>query len=144
MLLTLNKKDKKDALEIFKYVLVYMGDRSNKTKLTPDGIALEIGPRSCTPSKNSLCRSVQMLVQQGPPRRNIRAALQADDQQQHHVCASARVGTQLTTGSVSCLKGWELMWICLNFFPPSSKFFSYVQGAVTCIAARLLMARRVY
>ncbi len=43
MLLTHKKNDRKDALEIFKLVLVYMGDRSNKTKQTQDQIALEIG-----------------------------------------------------------------------------------------------------
>ena len=42
MLLTLNKKSKKDALDIFKSILLYMGDKQTKSR---DGnrIALEIG-----------------------------------------------------------------------------------------------------
>jgi hypothetical protein len=59
MLLTLVKKDKKDALDLFKevsfpllwylplnrhpQVLMYMGDKSNKQKLSQDQLALSIG-----------------------------------------------------------------------------------------------------
>ena len=46
--------------------------------------------------------------------------------------------------SLSCLKGWELMWICLNFFPPSSKFFSYVQGGAVHHICHPLSGRRVH
>jgi hypothetical protein len=28
------------------------------------------------------------------------------------------------------MRGWELMAICLNFFPPSMKFHSYLEGYI--------------
>jgi len=31
----------------------------------------------------------------------------------------------------SLQKGWELMAICLNFFPPTVKFFSYLEGYIS-------------
>lgn len=31
----------------------------------------------------------------------------------------------------SCERGWELLCICLNFFPPSNKFFNYLAGYIS-------------
>ena len=59
MLLTHNKKDRKDALDLFKGVLIYMGDRSNKAKLSQDALALDIG--ICR--ANTLIESMMPLLQ---------------------------------------------------------------------------------
>jgi len=37
----------------------------------------------------------------------------------------------------SLLRGWELLAICLSFFPPSAKFQSYLEGHVfRCLDTR--------
>jgi len=37
----------------------------------------------------------------------------------------------------SLLRGWELLAICLSFFPPSAKFQSYLEGHIfRCLDTR--------
>ncbi len=47
MLLTLNKKESKDALDLFKNVLTYMGDRQSKQPRDQIQIGHDIGTQQC-------------------------------------------------------------------------------------------------
>lgn len=101
MLLTLVKKNKKEALDMFKLVQTYMGDRACKGREVDD-VCLDIIARTwVTPTLRD-----ELFLQ---------------------LCKQTTQNSSLP----SCQKGWELLVIALSFFPPSKKFLSYLTGYVS-------------
>lgn len=97
---TRDKKLKKEAVELFKLVLVYMGDRSARNR-PPNVILWEIVTRAWAnqPLRDELY--FQLIKQ-----------------------------TTDNSSSPSLKLGWELMAVCLAMFPPSAKYCSYLEGYV--------------
>ncbi|EGD72388.1 preoptic area regulatory factor 2 [Salpingoeca rosetta] len=102
MLLTLKKEHKRQALEMFKLSQMYMGDRNAKGR-TPYAVAKEI-MSMCWDESDARLRD-EFFVQ---------------------LCKQTTGNTKLD----SCERGWELMGIALNFFPPTTKFFTYLKGYI--------------
>eukprot|EP01147_Barroeca_monosierra_P010949 gene10949-3021_t len=102
MLLTLKKEHRRLALEMFKFSQMFMGDRSIKG-YTAYGAAKEI-ISMCWAEADARLRD-EFFVQ---------------------ICKQTTSNTQLQ----SCEKGWELMGIALSFFPPTTKFYSYLKGYI--------------
>eukprot|EP00039_Didymoeca_costata_P016530 m.298259 g.298259 ORF g.298259 m.298259 type:complete len:551 (-) comp16408_c0_seq1:2695-4347(-) len=100
MLLTLKKAEKKTALDLFKLVQMYMGDRNARGR-----DPTEIGLTIVASTWNS------------PPLR---------DEVYLQLCKQTTENNNINTLE----KGWELICILLNFIPPSNKFFSYLQGYI--------------
>jgi len=93
-----NEKNlKKEALAVFKLVQIYMSDRKAKVGMTINSVAQDIAEAGYA---NSLLRDeiyIQLCKQCSEnPRRE------------------------------SLRRGWELLAICLAFFPPSDTFFTYL------------------
>ncbi|KAG8224927.1 hypothetical protein J437_LFUL006286 [Ladona fulva] len=99
MLVLEDKNLKKEACEVFKLVQMYMGDRHCKPEMKLNGIALEICNRAYSQARLRDELYVQICRQTTEnPRRD------------------------------SLKRGWELLAICLAFFPPSEKFQPYLDG----------------
>lgn len=100
LILIQDRQLKKDAIDTFKLILGYMGDRSIKGK-TPDRLALEL----TTKGWNTPILRDEIYLQ---------------------LCKQ----TTDNFRPESLRSGWELMAICLALFPPSSKFHSYLEGYI--------------
>ncbi|XP_067654660.1 rho GTPase-activating protein 39-like isoform X1 [Haliotis asinina] len=100
MLRTNDKNMKKEACDVFKYILMYMGDR--KTKQAPMSVALDIITKGW---------SIPQLR----------------DEIYIQLCRQ----TTENKKEESLQRGWELMAVCLNFFPPTHKFYSYLEGYIS-------------
>ncbi|XP_028399778.1 rho GTPase-activating protein 39-like [Dendronephthya gigantea] len=97
---TRDKQLKKEALEMFKLVLVYMGDKPNRNK----------------PSETALLE----IVTKAWANQSLRDELYFQLIKQ----------TTDNNSSTSLELGWELMAVCLAMFPPSAKYHSYLEGYV--------------
>ena len=88
-----DKNCKKEALETYRLVQIYMGDRRAKPGMTINSVAVDITSRGYTKSALRDEIFVQMCKQtsENPSRESLR-------------------------------RGWELLAICLSFFPPSASF----------------------
>eukprot|EP00048_Salpingoeca_helianthica_P011974 m.173364 g.173364 ORF g.173364 m.173364 type:complete len:892 (-) comp15305_c0_seq1:324-2999(-) len=104
MLLTIDKRLRKDAVELFRLVLGFMGDRPIKGR-EPNQLALEIVTRCWDLTSGPALRD-EIYIQ---------------------LCKQTYMNRNLP----SCEAGWVLLFICLNFFPPSQKFNSYLQGYIS-------------
>ncbi|KAB7507875.1 Rho GTPase-activating protein 39 [Armadillidium nasatum] len=102
MLATLDKTLKSQACEMFKLVQIYMSDRKPKPDMTLNSVGLDI----VTLAFNNSGMRDELYVQ---------------------IC---RQTTENRKGD-SLRRGWELMAICLEFFPPSEKFIPYLAGYIT-------------
>ncbi|XP_019635329.1 PREDICTED: LOW QUALITY PROTEIN: rho GTPase-activating protein 39-like [Branchiostoma belcheri] len=100
LIVTEDKILKKEAVELFKLIQGYMGDR--KCKGTQDEIALELTTKGWS---TAVVRD-EIYIQ---------------------LCKQ----TTENKKAESLEKGWELMAICLTFFPPSPKFHSFLESYVT-------------
>lgn len=100
LILIQDRQLKKDAIDMFKLVLCYMGDRTMKGK-TPEKIALEL----TTKGWNSPLLRDEIYLQ---------------------ICKQTT--DNFRPESLRC--GWELMAICLALFPPSTKFHCYLEGYI--------------
>ncbi|XP_032231611.2 rho GTPase-activating protein 39 isoform X2 [Nematostella vectensis] len=101
LILMSDRQLKKDAVDVFKLILGYMGDRPIRVKTTRD-IALDI----CTRGWETPLIRDEIYLQ---------------------ICKQ----TTDNGNSESLRRGWELMSICLTLFPPSTKFHSYLEGYIT-------------
>nr|XP_023655868.1 rho GTPase-activating protein 39 [Paramormyrops kingsleyae] len=99
MIVTSDRTVKKEAVEIFKLIQMYMGDR--RTKLEPLSVALEIVVRGWS------CQGLR-------------------DELYIQLCRQTTENFRYD----SLERGWELMAICLAFFPPTPKFHSYLEGYI--------------
>ncbi|XP_041103254.1 rho GTPase-activating protein 39-like isoform X2 [Polyodon spathula] len=99
MIMTSDRGVKKEAVEIFKLIQMYMGDRRAKTDQL--NVALEIAIKGW---------SVQGLR----------------DELYIQLCRQTTENFRYDSLS----RGWELMAICLAFFPPTPKFHSYLEGYI--------------
>jgi hypothetical protein len=100
MLMTIRKTHRKDAIDLFKLIQMAMGDRSNRGRPFID-IATAIVAKSW---------AVNVLR----------------DEFYLQVCKQ----TTDNKSSKSEEAGWELLAIAVTFFPPSGRFFSYLEGYV--------------
>ncbi|XP_022242043.1 uncharacterized protein LOC106459788 isoform X1 [Limulus polyphemus] len=102
MIMTTDKSLKRDACELFKLIQTYMGDRKAKSGQTVDAIVLDIATR-------------------GWSRQSLR------DELYIQICRQ----TNDNPKKESLKLGWELMAICLSFFPPSIKFQPYLDSYIS-------------
>ncbi|XP_015209707.1 rho GTPase-activating protein 39 isoform X2 [Lepisosteus oculatus] len=99
MIMTTDRGVKKEAVEIFKLIQMYMGDRRAKTD--PLNVALEIVVKGWS------CQGLR-------------------DELYIQLCRQTTENFRYD----SLERGWELMAICLDFFPPTPKFHSYLEGYI--------------
>ncbi|XP_057208009.1 rho GTPase-activating protein 39 isoform X3 [Triplophysa rosa] len=99
MIVTTDRTVKRDAVDLFKLIQTYMGDRRGKVE--PLSVALEVVVRgwSCQGLRDELF--IQLCRQ---TTENFRYD--------------------------SLQRGWELMAICLAFFPPTPRFHNYLEGYI--------------
>ncbi|XP_041367234.1 rho GTPase-activating protein 39-like [Gigantopelta aegis] len=100
MLRTTDRIVKKEAIEVFKLIQMYMGDR--KGRQSPMSHALEIVTKGW---------SIPALR----------------DEIYIQLCRQ----TTENKREESLQRGWELMAICLHFFPPTIMFDSYLEGFIS-------------
>ncbi|GLH09051.1 Rho GTPase-activating protein 92B [Gryllus bimaculatus] len=99
MLVVSDKALKKEACELFKLVQIYMSDRKAKLGMTLNSVALDI----CNLAYSKPGLRDELYIQ---------------------ICRQ----TTENPRRESLRRGWELMAICLAFFPPSPKFQSYLDS----------------
>ncbi|XP_046664613.1 rho GTPase-activating protein 39 isoform X5 [Homalodisca vitripennis] len=99
MLVLSDKSLKKDAVEMFKLVQIYMSDRKAKLGMSLNSVALEICNYGYTKPalRDELYIQICRQTTENPRRESLR-------------------------------RGWELLAICLSFFPPSPKFQTYLDS----------------
>lgn len=100
MIMTKDKHTKKEAIEVFKLIMAYMGDRKLR-KNDNMAIALDI----VTKGWQNTCLRDEIYIQ---------------------LCRQ----TTGTPREDSFERGLELLAMCLAFFPPSNKFHSYLEGYI--------------
>ncbi|XP_069954957.1 serine-rich adhesin for platelets isoform X2 [Cherax quadricarinatus] len=101
MLATLDKSVKNQACELFRLVQIYMSDRKPKPGMTLNSVGLDI----VTMCYNTLGLRDELFVQ---------------------ICRQTTENHKRD----SLRRGWELLAICLAFFPPSDKFGPYLAGYI--------------
>ncbi len=99
-----DKQAKKEAVETFRLVQIYMGDRRAKQGMTINSVALDVTTRGFAGSAAFRDEIFVQLCKQTTDNSN-----------------SARE---------SLRRGWELMAICLSFFPPSPRFAPALQAYI--------------
>nr|XP_029489237.1 rho GTPase-activating protein 39-like [Oncorhynchus nerka] len=99
MIVTSDRAVKREAVEIFKLIQTYMGDRRAKTD--PLNVALEVAVR-------------------GWSSQGLR------DELYIQLCRQTTENFRYD----SLERGWELMAVCLAFFPPTPRFHSYLEGYI--------------
>ncbi|XP_043206296.1 rho GTPase-activating protein 39-like isoform X2 [Amphibalanus amphitrite] len=101
MICTLDKALKKDACEVYKLIQIYMGDRKAKPGMTLNSVGAELAGLGW--SKPGLRDEIYVQVCRQTTENPRRDSLR---------------------------RGWELLAICLQFFPPSDKFASFLEGYI--------------
>lgn len=97
-----DKTLKKDAVESFRLLQIYMGDRKARQGMTVNSVALDIAGLGYSKPAIRDEIYVQLCKQttDNPKKESLR-------------------------------RGWELMAICLSFFPPSTTFSSCLYGYIS-------------
>ncbi|TKS74195.1 Rho GTPase-activating protein 39 [Collichthys lucidus] len=99
MIVTSDRTVKREAVDIFKLIQTYMGDR--RCKADPFSVALEV-------------------VVRGWSNQGLR------DELYIQLCRQTTENFRYD----SLERGWELMAICLAFFPPTPRFHTYLEGYI--------------
>ncbi|XP_029943508.1 LOW QUALITY PROTEIN: rho GTPase-activating protein 39 [Salarias fasciatus] len=99
MIVTSDRGVKKEAVDIFKLIQTYMGDRRSKAE--PLAVALEVVVRGWS---NQALRD-ELYIQ---------------------LCRQTTENFRYD----SLERGWELMAVCLAFFPPTPRFHNYLEGYI--------------
>ncbi|XP_043984878.1 rho GTPase-activating protein 39 isoform X1 [Gambusia affinis] len=99
MIVTTDRGVKKEAVDIFKLIQTFMGDR--RSKADPLSLALEV-------------------VVRGWSNQGLR------DELYIQLCRQTTENFRYD----SLERGWELMAICLAFFPPTPRFHTYLEGYI--------------
>ncbi|XP_026146229.1 rho GTPase-activating protein 39 [Carassius auratus] len=99
MIMTTDRTVKREAVELFKLVQTYMGDRRGKGE--PLSVALEVAVRGWS------CQGLR-------------------DELYIQLCRQTTENFRYD----SLQRGWELMAICLAFFPPTPRFHNYLEGYI--------------
>uniref|UniRef100_A0A8C1QLI7 Rho GTPase-activating protein 39 n=1 Tax=Cyprinus carpio TaxID=7962 RepID=A0A8C1QLI7_CYPCA len=99
MIMTTDRTVKREAVELFKLVQTYMGDRRGKGE--PLAVALEVAVRGWS------CQGLR-------------------DELYIQLCRQTTENFRYD----SLQRGWELMAICLAFFPPTPRFHNYLEGYI--------------
>ncbi|XP_016108087.1 rho GTPase-activating protein 39-like [Sinocyclocheilus grahami] len=99
MIMTTDRTVKREAVELFRLIQSYMGDRRGKCE--PLVVALEVAVRGWS------CQGLR-------------------DELYIQLCRQTTENFRYD----SLQRGWELMAICLAFFPPTPRFHSYLEGYI--------------
>ncbi|KAM3619112.1 uncharacterized protein V6R79_003181 [Siganus canaliculatus] len=99
MIVTTDRTVKREAVDIFKLIQTYMGDR--RSKADPLAVSLEV-------------------VVRGWSNQGLR------DELYIQLCRQTTENFRYD----SLERGWELMAICLAFFPPTPRFHTYLEGYI--------------
>ncbi|KAI2652327.1 Rho GTPase-activating protein 39 [Labeo rohita] len=99
MIMTTDRTVKREAVELFKLIQTYMGDRRGKVE--PLAVALEVAVRGWS------CQGLR-------------------DELYIQLCRQTTENFRYD----SLQRGWELMAICLAFFPPTPRFHNYLEGYI--------------
>ncbi|KAM9761508.1 LOW QUALITY PROTEIN: rho GTPase-activating protein 39 [Menidia menidia] len=99
MIVTSDRAVKREAVDLFKLIQTYMGDR--RAKVDPQAVALEV-------------------VVRGWSHQGLR------DELYIQLCRQTTENFRYD----SLERGWELMAVCLAFFPPTPRFHSYLEGYI--------------
>ncbi|XP_016321810.1 rho GTPase-activating protein 39 [Sinocyclocheilus anshuiensis] len=99
MIMTTDRTVKREAVELFRLIQSYMGDRRGKGE--PLAVALEVAVRGWS------CQGLR-------------------DELYIQLCRQTTENFRYD----SLQRGWELMAICLAFFPPTPRFHSYLEGYI--------------
>jgi len=100
MLMTLKKPDHKAAVMMFRQIQMAMGDRNAKGRPFVQIVLAIIAKCWTSPSLRD-----ELYLQ---------------------LCKQ----TTQNPNPTSCERGWEVLGIALSFFPPTNKFFSYLEGYI--------------
>ena len=94
-----DKTSKKEAIEVFRWVQIYMSDRKAKQGMTINSVALDITSLGYarSPLRDEIFVQLCKQTTENPKKESLR-------------------------------RGWELLAICLAFFPPSTTFAPCLQG----------------
>ena len=112
------KQQKKEAVGVFKLVQIYMSDRKAKVGMTINGVAQDIAEAGYGNVSLrdeiyiQLCKQVPKLTSLGLV--TMTRTVQVSDNPRRE----------------SLRRGWELLAICLGFFPPSATFQPYLLGFI--------------
>lgn len=132
---TNNKTIKKEACELFKLIQCYMGDRKSSSSSvisTPENSLRLKSSRSAAfitspPLEN---HQLELIINQNP-HKDI-TALEIMSKGWQHAQLRDELYLQIikqTTSNLnraSCLLGWQLMALCLSFFPPTQKLYPFL------------------
>ncbi|XP_065112555.1 rho GTPase-activating protein 39 isoform X1 [Paramisgurnus dabryanus] len=99
MIVTNDRTVKREAVDLFKMIQTYMGDRRGKGD--PLSVALEVAVRGWS------CQGLR-------------------DELYIQLCRQTTENFRYD----SLQRGWELMAICLAFFPPTPRFHNYLEGYI--------------
>ncbi|XP_056337523.1 rho GTPase-activating protein 39 [Danio aesculapii] len=99
MIMTSDRTVKREAVDLFKLIQTYMGDR--RAKAEPLAVALEVAVRGWS------CQGLR-------------------DELYIQLCRQTTENFRYD----SLQRGWELMAICLAFFPPTPRFHNYLEGYI--------------
>lgn len=136
---TNNKTIKKEACELFKLIQCYMGDRKSTSSTTATNTP-ENSLR-LKPSKSSFISSQQQhgtsssssfIIMDHLNSQKDLTALEIMSKGWQHAQLRDELFLQLikqTTSNLnraSCLLGWQLMALCLSFFPPTQKLYPFL------------------
>ncbi|XP_048063789.1 rho GTPase-activating protein 39 [Megalobrama amblycephala] len=99
MIVTSDRTVKREAVELFKLIQTFMGDRRGKGD--PLSVALEVAVRGWS------CQGLR-------------------DELYIQLCRQTTENFRYD----SLQRGWELMAICLAFFPPTPRFHNYLEGYI--------------
>ena len=96
-----DKTSKKEAIEVFRWVQIYMSDRKAKQGMTINSVALDITTLGYgrVPLRDEIFVQLCKQTTDNPKKESLR-------------------------------RGWELLAICLAFFPPSITFSPCLQGII--------------
>ena len=118
-----DKTLKKEACDLFKLVQIYMGDRKCKPGMTCNSVALEL----CNHAWNKPALRDELY---------LHVCRQTTENPRKCVESSCRIWNissdffHFCSSRESLRRGWELMAVCLYFFPPSPKLEPYLDGYI--------------
>ena len=130
LLKTKNKIIKKEACDLFKLIQEFMGDRAIQSSPSITQHQVDLKPFNRNFSSNSAILSSQQvtpsdfvcleIVRKGWTYANLRDELFLQIVKQ----------TTLNFNPKSFLLGWELMAVCLSFFPPTQKLYQFLSDYI--------------
>lgn len=110
---TNNKIIKKEACELFKLIQIYMGDRSSNLLLSHTRFNCASSSIALETQQDLICLDI---MTKGWMHTQLRDELYLQIVKQ----------TTCNSSKQSSLLGWQLMAVCLSFFPPTQKLYPFL------------------